>query len=273
MKISLLFTLLSKSNEKDDSVTEELKVQTIKLIQLIKKQYKDKKYNIVRMVTGLHSNSNRLHTHIGHILEYPEKDHVKNWDKKDVIASIRKACPDGYDFKVSYYLENDPKYDEEFGLCYCLKEYENYEKIDFKTENENVTDEQLEELRKYGNDKYKKSISENERNERRKLQSESESEDIEQFIYNAILEYDYKNNLLLGYEETEHLHGRTYNEFTIQEKYDFVRYQINDYFGCKAEKTGKPILKMAKRNQINDYAYMYLLKDPKNRWQAIKIRF
>lgn len=254
MKISLLFTLLSKSHEKEESIKEDLKIETIKLIQLIKKQYKDKKYNIMKMVTGLHSNSNRFHTHIGHILEYPEKEHVKNWDKKDVISSIRKACPDGYDFKVSYYLENDPKYDEEFGLCYCLKEYENYEQIDFKMENENVTENELEELRMYGHKKYKQVQSENERNDRRKQQSENESEDMEQFLFTCILNYDYnycvENDLPRDKQRFRLLY--------VKDQYKQIKIWILEYFRRKAEKSGKPIIKSFKAINIRDYAVNFL---------------
>lgn len=254
MKISLLFTLLHKSTEKTDAVKEDLKIQTIKLIQLIKKQYKDKKYNIVKMVTGLHSNSNRFHTHIGHILEFPEKEHVKNWDKKDVITSIRKACPNGYDFKVSYYLETDPKYDEEFGLCYCLKEYAEFEQIDFKEENENVTPQQLEELRKWGHDKYIQSQSENERNERRKQQSENEADDIQNYILTSIQQYDYQycieNNLP---QDTQR-----FKMLLIRDQIKNVKIWILEYFRSKAEKSGKPIIKSFKAINIKDYAVNFM---------------
>ncbi len=247
MKISLLFTFLSKD---DDS--EKLIEQTINLINLMKKQYKDKKYNIVRLVAGLHRNSNRLHTHIGHILEYPDKEHVKNWDKKDVIASFRKACPEGYDFKVSYYLETDSKYDEEFGLCYCLKEYDNFEAILMKEHFENISDRQLEELRQFGNDKYKRAVSENERNERRKNQSENESEEMENFIYTHILNYDHEVYKHLSTGE------RPFRFLQVKEQYKKIKVWILEYFRNKAEKSGKPIIKSFKAISIRDYAVNYL---------------
>lgn len=247
MKISLLFTFLAK-----DSDEEKLLFHTKELINIIKKQYKDKKYNIVRLVAGLHRNSNRLHTHIAHILEYPDREHVKNWDKKDVIQLIRKSCPDGYDFKVSYYNENDPKYDEEFGLSYCLKEYNSFDQILLREQFENIDDEQLEQLRKYGNDKYEQMNKEHERNERRKQQSENESMDIEQFISSSILDYDYKINKHLLDEQ------RPFKFLQIKEQYKFIKMWILEYFRIKAEKSGKPILKTFKAINIRDYAINYL---------------
>lgn len=249
----------------------ELIQETINLIQLLKKVYKDTSYNIVRLGAGLHRDAKRIHTHIAFIISYKSKKKpILHWSKQTDMVKLKKNVNQTYDMEVTQYLDTDLDYSEETGIAYAFKEYEKFEDVIMKEEFIDLDDELIESLRNHGNKKYRQVKAENERTEKRKLMAENEAEEIEQFISSAILEYDYKNNLLLGYEETEHLHGKRYEEFSIKDKYIFVKYQIIEYFGIKAEKSGKPIIKMAKKNQVNDYAYMFLAKDKSNRWEMAK---
>lgn len=269
-RISFLLTFHALTDERTDEVIQKHIEDTINLINIVKKEFKD--INIIKMAVGLHKNEGgeRLHSHIPLIVEVDDKlYHNKNLDKQVTIMKIRKQLD--RTLHITYYKQDDPKYDEEFGFTYSFKEYETIDDVILKEHFINLENDVIEQLRKFGNDKYKQTQAENERTERRKLQSENESEDIESFISTAILNYDYKNNLLLGYEETEHLHGKSFDEMEIKDKYIFVKFQVIEYFGIKAEKSGKPILKSFKKNNVSDYAYAFLAKDPKNRYALAKM--
>lgn len=269
-RISILVTFHAHTDDRTDETIDQHIKDTINLINIIKKEFKD--INILRLAVGLHKNEGgeRLHTHIPLIVEVDDKLYYnKNLDKQVTITRIRKQADRTLHF--TFYKQDDSKYDEDFGFSYSFKEYEDFSSVILKEHFINLDDETIEQLRQFGNNKYKQTQAENERTERRKLQSENESEDIESFISSAILDYDYKNNVLLGYEETEDLHGKSFDELQIKDKYIFVKYQVIEYFGIKAEKSGKPILKSFKKNNVSDYAYAFLAKDPKNRYALAKM--
>ena len=76
MLLLVTYTLLAK----DGTDEETLGKIVIKFKNKILEQYVEKKYIVEKLTMGLHQNANRLHWHMGHLVEIGEKK-IIHWDK------------------------------------------------------------------------------------------------------------------------------------------------------------------------------------------------
>lgn len=77
-------------------------------------------YKIEKMIIGKHTNSSRPHYHIAVKISYTSKQ-LKCFNRKLTQELKQKDL----DFKISFYHNDDPKYDEEKPFMYPLKEVDN----------------------------------------------------------------------------------------------------------------------------------------------------
>ncbi len=96
-------------------------------ISKIDEVMKKLEYTIERRIVGLHSNAKREHYHIAVKISY-SKNQVKHLNRKLTPLLNEKDL----DYKISFYHNDDPKYDETKPFMYPLKEHQN------KTHNETL---------------------------------------------------------------------------------------------------------------------------------------
>jgi len=206
----------------------------------MKKEYKDKEYNIIKLVVGLHKLASRLHTHIFHIIEVDESKDVKFWNKK--LGQLFKSKDENIELRMSIYRETDPLYNEYKGLAYPLKEYEKYEDIIMIEEFMNMTPEQIESHREDAHNLYLKSQAEKNRNEERKKQEEDETSQIFAYITTYIDPKSHK----LEYQ---------FHACDFSQKYLIVKVAILEYYQDRYKNNGK---KRFKAYSIKDLAISFL---------------
>lgn len=252
MKATLFYTFTHKTTA--EYIHQELLDETINLINISKKTFKDKNINILCMVAGLHTIAARTHTHVCFVVDYKPFRGVpcKDWGEKTEILSIRSLISPNFDFHCSGRNEDSPTYDEEFGLAYCFKEYNSINDIIFKDLFVNIGDDKLEELRVLGNGIWKKKLKQKEYNDKKKIHSENERELISQYITDAI------NN-----EDHDHRNDGEYMPYRLRlakDKYKQIKMLVLGYYRQKAISTGKP--SNFKFLSIRDIAMNYLVDDP-----------
>jgi hypothetical protein len=235
MRLGITYTIHSK---KDD---QEFLIEANKqFIELMKKEYKEKEYSIIKLVVGLHKRASRLHTHIFHIIQVDDSKDVKFWNKK--LGQLFKSKDENIELRMSIYRETDPLYKEHCGLAYPLKEYEKNEDIILRELFINMTDEEVENLREDAHKIYTKSIAEHERNEERKRQEEDETSQIFQFIKDYIEPKNRKTEFIFA-------------ECNFDSRYILVKVAILEYYEQRAKNTGK---KRFKAYSIKDLAISFL---------------
>jgi len=175
MLLNLTFTLLSNNADQ-----KALEAETVKLNELINKQFKEKTLEVVKSVAGVHKNAARLHSHSGVQVKYDAKDEVKFWNKK-VIAIVGYKSQD-FDLKISVWRESDAGFDAQCLLGYPLKEMENLENWPFLEISKGVGKAEIEEMRHWAHQLYVKATKERERNEERKKVEDNEGEQIASYL-------------------------------------------------------------------------------------------
>lgn len=178
MLLNLTFTLLSNNLDEEGLIAE-----TVKLNELINKQFKEKSLEVVKSVAGVHKNAARLHSHSGVQVKYDAKDEVKFWNKK-VISIVGYKSQD-FDLKISVWRESDAGFDAQCLLGYPLKEMENLENWPFLEISKGVCKEEIEEMRDWAHQLYVKASKERERNEERKKIEDTEGEQIAAYLKDA----------------------------------------------------------------------------------------
>lgn len=158
MKVIIAFTIpLVERNDKDPCYHEWIK-DTINqthssACDII---HKDLKYQILKYSLGIHRNSPNLHAHITYVCSVNNAKYYKILNDK-IKRSNFNNLPNKTNITFCY--DNDAKYDEFKALAYNLKEYctVNLMEEDYSRYHEEISDEvkqELEELRKYGNEQY-----------------------------------------------------------------------------------------------------------------------
>jgi len=237
MLLNLTFTLLS--NNQDE---EALLAETVKLNELINKQFKEKTLEVVKSVAGVHKNAARLHSHSGVQVKYDAKDEVKFWNKK-VISIVGYKSPD-FDLKISVWRESDAGFDAQCLLGYPLKEMENLDNWPFLEISKGVGKAEIEEMRHWAHQLYLTATKERERNEERKKVEDNEGEQIA-----AYLKEKFKPRALgaLGYQITA---------MTFTQKMTFAKQYIFEFYKKRYEETGRRNFKVL---SVRDRAAQFLL--------------
>lgn len=92
---------------------------------IIVKIFQDKlKYNIDKIIVGKHSNAKREHYHLAFLVSYSTSS-LKHLNRK--LTPLINNKDRNVDFKISFYHNDDPKYDEIKPFMYPLKESQNKE--------------------------------------------------------------------------------------------------------------------------------------------------
>lgn len=239
----------------EQTTHEELIEYTKEYINYYKKQLKDKNFNIVIQGVGIHKNSKRGHTHINYIMEYDDRQDVANWDKKlNPIIKNNRTKSDIFEMRMSIYKNDNPKYSETIGIGYCLKEYDNFEKIILLDEFIGLTNEDIEQLRYNGHSEYTKQIKKHESDERRREQDENETLSIFNYITEQIQIHD-KSATFKFLEDTPYTNSTA---TTMKEKLRMIKIFILQYYRKKARATHK--IKF-KAYTVRDLAVNYLTKE------------
>ena len=94
-------------------------------INKLENVFKELNYNLLRRITGLHSNSKRPHYHIAVLLAYSQKP-VKHFNRQ-ITSKLKDYLGD---LKISFYNNDDKDYNLEKPFMYPLKEETNSETND-----------------------------------------------------------------------------------------------------------------------------------------------
>jgi len=234
MLLNLTFTLLSNNL---DQVA--LEAETVKLNELINKQFKEKSLEVVKSVAGVHKNAARLHSHSGVQVKYDAKDEVKFWNKK-IISIVGYKSPD-FDLKISVWRESDAGFDAQCLLGYPLKEMENLENWPFLEISKGVGKPEIEEMRHWAHQLYLTATKERERNEERKKVEDNEGEQIAAYLK------DKMQPRKLGYQIT----GLTFSQKMLKTKE-----LIFEFYKKRYEETGRRNFKVL---SVRDRAAQFLL--------------
>ncbi len=82
------------------------------------------KYKILKQIVGKHSNAKREHYHLAVLVSYSAKPLIHLNRKLTPLINTKQRQ---VDFKISFYHNDDPKYDEQKPFMYPLKESKNQE--------------------------------------------------------------------------------------------------------------------------------------------------
>jgi len=234
MLLNLTFTLLT-----NDQSEEALLAETVKLNELINKQFKEKSLDVVKSVAGVHKNAARLHSHTGLQVKYEAKDEVKFWNKK-IISIVGYKSPD-FDLKISVWRESDAGFDAQCLLGYPLKEMENLENWPFLEISKGVCKQEIEEMRHWAHNLYLTATKERERNEERKKVEDNEGEQIAAYLRERF------NKRTCGFQIT----GLNFTTKMLKAK-EF----IFDFYKKRYEETGRRNFKVL---SVRDRAAQFLL--------------
>lgn len=230
-KATITFTLETDADKHDE---EMLIDETKKIYNLIIKQFKDNKYDIMKMAVGIHRATSRLHTHINLYMEYANKSVKKETFSKNLHKMLKERDKD-YDLKISIYYPEDPQFNETIGISYAFKEYENFEQIILKELFIGINDDEIEELRRIGNELYVKKMADREREQKRKQVEEDETQLLFKFIYDKINPTQSKGKI--DFLETSVYENDTLPD--LKERFKTVKYYVLLYYRERALKHGK----------------------------------
>jgi hypothetical protein len=241
MKIAVTITVLDK---KDDE--EALIETTKKLILALPKYFQTEKINyLIEMLTfGIHKNAKRKHTHIGFIFETNNDKIIKCWNKK-IGDMIDKVFRDKYDIKISF---NDNVEDKDIRnvLAYPLKEYEKNNQILDRQRFMNISEEYLEELRKFANTEYQ--------NVKYKREQEAKRAMIEE--ESVAHKYEYLDEQLKKYSYLEDItQYQTFKASSIENKLKTIISHLLKYQMLQHKENNKLTFKT---NCLMDLAISYL---------------
>lgn len=239
MRSTIIFTI----TQGEDQNEEALIALNTEYIDYIKSVVEKEKWKLDKLGVGIHHNATRLHTHIAIIVDIPDEQNVKFWNKK--MQSLFKMDNPNYECRRTMWKKDNPKYNEEMAITYLFKEYESDEEIILKDKFIGIDAEEMTRLRIIGNDEYKKSLAEHERTALRKQAEEDENENIVQFIRDFTHQKNRKFNTEYGQFLT----------MGFKQKYVCVKIAILEYYQNRYEQTGK---RGFKAYSIRDKAIAYL---------------
>lgn len=219
MLLLVTYTLLTKN----EIIEETLGKIAINFKNKIFAQYVEKKYQVVKMTMGLHKKANRLHYHIGHLVDIGEKN-IIHWDKHlrglIALADSDNSIKEKIDIKISF---NNTVEENDITnvLAYPLKEYTSIDEVLHIQDFINLTKNDIESMRQYANGIYKQKCYEKQCKEKKKMETEDnltskwkfldeqlKIEYQEDFMSLKHLEYKWKLtkilHLLLDYETLQH---------------------------------------------------------------------
>lgn len=144
----------------------------------------DLKYQIEKHTMGIHRESKNLHAHITYVCQVNNGKHYKILNDKIKRSKFNKL-PEKTNITFKY--DNEEKYDEFKALAYNLKEYSHYNDMssDYTKYHEEITAEvkqELEELRKHGNNQF--CIAKKHKEEKEK--DNNEKKDLKKNMYSYI---------------------------------------------------------------------------------------
>ena len=239
MRSVIIFTITQGEDQNQEALLE-LSTEYIEYVKLVSEK---EKWKVSRLGVGIHKNASRLHTHIAIIVDIPDEQNVKFWNKK--LQSLFKLENPNYECRRTLWKSDNPKYNEECAITYLFKEYESDDEIVLKEKFIGIDAEEMSRLRDIGNTEYKKSVAEHERTALRKKQEEDENENIVQFIKDFTSPKNRKTNTEYGQFEF----------VQFKQKYLIVKIAILEYYQQRYEQTGK---RSFKAYSIRDKAISYL---------------
>lgn len=250
MRLAIILTLTYTGERDDEGDSQGIALLTDfteKYIIYAKKQYEDNGYTIIRTGVGIHRDATRLHSHIGTIIDIDPSQNVKHWNKK--LTSILKINNSLFELRRTPYRDDDPLFDEMKCIAYCLKEYSAFENVEMLKSFMNMTDEEIEKHREYGNDHYIKAKAEKERNAMRKKLEEDEGENIAQYIRDYIAPKNRKRDYM---KDTQ------FEALGFTGRYKFVKVAILCYYQQRYEDTGR---RNFKAYSVRDKAISFMISE------------
>lgn len=253
MRATLILTLTLK--EGDCEVT--LIGKTEEYINYSQKQLKDEGYTIVSASVGIHKDATRLHTHMTTVLDIPDHKIVKYFNKK--FEKLLLNTDDRFELRRTLWKDDNPKYDERRGLAYNLKEYANFEEVVLLSTFIGLTNEEIEEMRIYAHDEWKKAKVESDRNAKRKQFEEDERSNIFQYLDDFISPKNRKIVTEVG----------RFDELETSLKVSLVKYGVMQYYEDRYNETGKSGFKAY---SVKDISINYVVcKNLVSKWEMAKI--
>lgn len=240
MRATLILTLTLKDGDSEATLIEK----TQEYINYSQKQLKDEGYTIVRASVGIHKDATRLHTHMTTVLDIPDHKIVKYFNKK--FEKLLLNTDDRFELRRTLWKDDNPKYDERRGLAYNLKEYENFDQVLLLPSFVGLTNEEIEEMRIYAHDEWKKAKAENDRNAKRKQFEEDERSNIFQYIDDFISP---KNRQVM----TKYFR---FDSVTTKQQVDLVKVAVMQYYEDRYNETGKSGFKAY---SVKDIAINYVV--------------
>ena len=169
-----MITILSDTDE--DAILTPVDYLSQKIQELYKK------FIIEKMTIGLHQNASRIHYHFGLVIDTGDKE-LKHWDKyfSPLLNEVKKTIKGEKNLKTTHRINITE--DDEFGvLAYPLKEYECISKMKFICKFIGLNDEEIEALRKFSHDKYRKAKYDASVKEKKKIEEEENTENKYKYI-------------------------------------------------------------------------------------------
>lgn len=235
--VALKETKDGKTDEELDQQEKELKQEINNIMINLEKAYKDKKYILVSSIVAIHRNTDRLHGHIRHLINWSGKV-VSGWNSKIRREVLEGLVSSSFTLKTTVYNEYDAKYSEQDLWTYGLKEIDSFEKIEFRELFVNMSDEALEQYREIGHRRYIVACKENQRTQQRKEQQLSEIQEIYEYINCHINEVEQHTDL-------------------VSARFRDIKALILCYYRDKQKNTGQ--IKSFKVSSIKDIAINYML--------------
>jgi len=239
MRATVIFTI-TQGNDQNE---EALIALTSEYIDYIVSVTTIQKWKINKLAAGIHKNAARLHTHIAVVVDIPNEEHVKQWNKK--LQKLFKLENPNYECRRTIWLDDNPKYSEEMGIAYLWKEYSDDNQIIMKEKFLGISSEEMQRLRSIGHEEYVKATAERDRNALRKQAEEDEGENIVQFIRDFTSPKNRKFNTEYGNIES----------MSFTQKYVCIKVAILEYYQQRYEQTGK---RGFKAYSIRDKAISYM---------------
>lgn len=239
MRTTIIFTI-TQGNDQNE---EALITLTTEYIDYIVSVMTTQKWKINKLAAGIHKNAARLHTHVAVVVDIPDQEHVKLWNKK--LQKLFKMDNPNYECRRTIWLDDNPKYSEETGIGYLWKEYTETSQIIMKEKFIGISAEEMDRLRLIANEEYVRTTAEHERNALRKKAEEDEGENIVQFIRDFTSPKNRKFNTEYGHIDS----------MSFTQKYVCIKVAILEYYQQRYEQTGK---RGFKAYSIRDKAIAYM---------------
>ena len=223
MLLLVTYTLLAK----DGTDEETLGKIVIKFKNKILEQYVEKKYIVEKLTMGLHQNANRLHWHMGHLVEIGEKK-IIHWDKHlrglITLADFDNSIKEKIDIKITF---NDKVGSDDIlnVLAYPLKEYTIYSEIREIKQFIGLEEKELEAKRDYAHQIYLTAKYERKCKEEKKIIREDSLTSKWQFL-DEELKIECLGNKLLFKERT--IESKIREVYKILLRYEKLQNKEND---------------------------------------------